>query len=97
MGLHGLLHGYLYFLLFYIIYQNLFKKFEWNSLSIDSLLRVKSPGKTRNPEENVSRIKEAFQRSPLKSIHAAILPLQIPRSTLHDVLHKRLASPKSVR
>ncbi|PNF36768.1 hypothetical protein B7P43_G11153, partial [Cryptotermes secundus] len=40
--------------------------------------------------ENVSRIREAFQRSPRKSIRAASLQLQIPRLTVHDVLHKRL-------
>ena len=55
-----------------------------------SLLRVKSPGKLRTSEEKVNRIRETFQRSPRKSIRAASLQLQIPRSTVHDVLHKRL-------
>ncbi|PNF21363.1 hypothetical protein B7P43_G16929 [Cryptotermes secundus] len=64
--------------------------------AIGCLLRVKSPGKTWNSEENVSRIKEPFQRSPRKSIHAASLQLQIPRSTLHNVLDKSLAPPRSI-
>jgi hypothetical protein len=55
-----------------------------------SLLHVKSPGKTWTSEENVSRIREAFQRSLCKSVWASSLELQIPCSTVHDVLHKRL-------
>lgn len=55
-----------------------------------SLVRIKSPGKPRTSAENVNRIREAFQRSPRKSVRAASLQLQIPRSTVHDVLHKRL-------
>jgi hypothetical protein len=55
-----------------------------------SLLRVTSPGKTRTSEDYVNRIRQAFQRSPRKSIRAASLQLQIPRSTVHDVLYKRL-------
>jgi hypothetical protein len=41
-----------------------------------SLLRVKSPGKTRTSEENVSRTRKAVQLSPRKSIRAAILQLR---------------------
>jgi hypothetical protein len=55
-----------------------------------SLLHVESPGKTWTPEENVNCIREAFQRSPHKSIRTASLKLQIPCSTMHDMLHKRL-------
>jgi hypothetical protein len=55
-----------------------------------SLLHVKSTGETQTSEENINRIREAFQLSPCKSIHAARLQLQIPYSTVHDVLHKRL-------
>jgi hypothetical protein len=54
------------------------------------LLCVKSPGKTWTSEENVNRIREAFQRSLHKSICAASLQLQIPWSIVHNVLHKRL-------
>ncbi|PNF42395.1 hypothetical protein B7P43_G02556 [Cryptotermes secundus] len=55
----------------------------------DSLLRVKSPGKTRTSEENVNRIREAFQQSPSKSIRAAGLQLRSPRSTLYDAPQKK--------
>jgi hypothetical protein len=47
-------------------------------------------GKTWTSEENVSRIREVFQRSLHKTIHAASLQLQIPCSTVHNVPHKRL-------
>ncbi|PNF43342.1 hypothetical protein B7P43_G14460, partial [Cryptotermes secundus] len=40
-----------------------------------SLLLVKSPGKTRTSEENVNRMREAFQQSPPKSICDATLQL----------------------
>jgi hypothetical protein len=55
-----------------------------------SLLRVQSPGKARTSEENVNRIRGTFQRSPRKAIRAASLQPQIPRSILHNVLHKML-------
>ncbi|PSN47258.1 hypothetical protein C0J52_16522, partial [Blattella germanica] len=46
-----------------------------------SLLRVKSPEKPRTSDEKVDRIREAFPRSPRKSVRAASLQLQVPRST----------------
>jgi hypothetical protein len=49
-----------------------------------SLLHVKSPGKTWISEENVNRIREVFQQNWRKSIRAASLQLQIPRSTLQQ-------------
>jgi hypothetical protein len=54
-----------------------------------SLLHVKS-WKKQTSEENVNRIREAFQQSQRKSIHAASLQVQNPCSTVHDVLHKRV-------
>ncbi|PSN44276.1 hypothetical protein C0J52_19636 [Blattella germanica] len=46
-----------------------------------NLLRVKSSGKPRTSDEKVDRIREAFQRSPRKSVRVASLQLQILRST----------------
>jgi hypothetical protein len=56
----------------------------------DSLLHVISPGKTWTSEENLSRIRQALQQSPHKSIRAASLQLHITCSIVHNVLHKRL-------
>ena len=44
----------------------------------------------RTPEENIERVRQAFQRSPMKSIHTAARQLGLPRSTVHKVLHKNL-------
>lgn len=41
-------------------------------------------------EAQVDRIQQAFQRSPTKSVRRASRELGIPKSTVHDVLHKRL-------
>jgi hypothetical protein len=49
-----------------------------------------SPVKTKTSEENVSHIREAFQWNLRRSIRAASLQLEIPCSTVRDVLHKRL-------
>jgi hypothetical protein len=61
-----------------------------------SLLRVKSPGKTRTSED-VNRIREAFQRSPRKSFRAASLQL-CTNSTLNSArCGTQKAPPKSVQ
>ncbi|PSN40851.1 hypothetical protein C0J52_19540 [Blattella germanica] len=41
-------------------------------------------------EETVDRVRTAFTRSPKKSIRRGSHQLQIPKSTVHDILHKRL-------
>ena len=46
--------------------------------------------KKRVSEENIELIRNCFTRSPRKSIRKASLQLQIPRSTVHNVVHKRL-------
>ena len=44
----------------------------------------------RTSEENIERVRQAFQRSPIKSIRTAARQLELPRSTVHKVLHKNL-------
>jgi hypothetical protein len=46
--------------------------------------------KKRTSEETVEHVTMAFQRSPKKSIRRVSLELNIPRSTVYKVLHKRL-------
>ena len=41
----------------------------------------------RTSEENIERVRQAFQRSPMKSIRTAARLLELPRSTVHKVLH----------
>ena len=47
-------------------------------------------GRPRKSEENVECVRQAFQRSPMKSIHTAARQLDLPRATVHKVLHKNL-------
>ena len=48
-------------------------------------------GRSGRPfEENIERVRQAFQRSPMKSIRTAARQLELPRSTVHKVLHKNL-------
>ena len=47
-------------------------------------------GRPRTSEENIERLRQAFQRSPMKSIRTAARQLELPRSTVHKVLHKNL-------
>ena len=43
-------------------------------------------GRPRTSEENIERVGQAFQRSPMKSIRTAARQLELPRSTVHKVL-----------
>ena len=47
-------------------------------------------GRPRTSEENIERVRQAFQRSPMKSIRTADRQLELPRLTVHKVLHKNL-------
>ena len=47
-------------------------------------------GRPRPSEENAECVRQAFQRSPMKSIHTAARQLDLPRATVHKVLHKNL-------
>ena len=58
-----------------------------NTVDYTSLLLKKAPKKTRVSEEDVGSNREAFRQSTRKSIRKQIAT--IPRSTVHDVLHKK--------
>lgn len=49
-----------------------------------------STGRPRTSEENVERIRQSCVRSPKKSIARRSLELQIPKTTIQNILHKRL-------
>ena len=42
-------------------------------------------GRPRTSEEKIERVRQAFQRSPMKSIRTAAGQLKLPRSTVHKV------------
>ena len=47
-------------------------------------------GRPKTSEENIERVRQAFQRSFIKSIRTAARQLELPRSTVHKILHKNL-------
>ncbi|GBM38535.1 hypothetical protein AVEN_110205-1 [Araneus ventricosus] len=49
-----------------------------------------SPGRPRTLEENVERIRQTCVRNPKRSIARLSLALGIPKTTIQNVLHKRL-------
>ena len=55
-----------------------------------SLSKGKSPGRPRIPVEQVERIRETFETSPVKSTRRASRELAIPQTTVWRVLKKRL-------
>jgi hypothetical protein len=55
-----------------------------------SVAKQKSSGRPRSLEENVERIRQSCVRSPKKAIAHRSLALGIPKSTIQNVLHKRL-------
>ena len=55
-----------------------------------TLLHKPRSGRPTISEEGIERIRQSFSRSPTKSIRTASVQLQVPRSTIHKVLHKNL-------
>ena len=47
-------------------------------------------GRPRTSAENIERVRQAFSLSPIKSIRTAVSKLELPPTTVHKVLHKRL-------
>ena len=54
------------------------------------MLQQRGGGRPSVSDEHIEDIREAFQRSPRKSIRRASLELNIPKTTLHRVVRKRL-------
>ena len=55
-----------------------------------SVLNAVRSGRPRTSAENIERVRQAFSRSPIKSIRTAARELELPPTTVHKVLHKRL-------
>ena len=50
-----------------------------------TVFNTRRSGRTRISEENMERVRQAFQRSPMKSIRTAAKQLELPRLTVHRV------------
>ena len=59
-------------------------------LATGSVKKESGGARTRVSEEKIEEIRAGFQRSPQKSIRQASRQFNVPRSTVHRVLHKRL-------
>lgn len=59
-------------------------------LQTGSVLQKKGAGRPRTTAEDVQRVNEAFSERPQMSIRKAGRQLQLPKSTVHKVLRKRL-------
>ena len=55
-----------------------------------SVLDAVISGQPRTYAENIKRVRQAFSRSAIKSIRSAARELELPPTTVHKVLHKRL-------
>uniref|UniRef100_UPI0035902ADC thioredoxin domain-containing protein 17 isoform X2 n=1 Tax=Myxine glutinosa TaxID=7769 RepID=UPI0035902ADC len=65
---------------------------EWHKkfMETGSILQRKGGGRPSTSCEDVEHIRESFEHNPHKSIRTAARELQLPRSTVHKVLHTRL-------
>ena len=54
-------------------------------METETVFDTRRSGRPRTSEENIERIRQAFQRSLMKSIRTAARQLELPRSTVHRV------------
>ncbi|GBM18466.1 hypothetical protein AVEN_66825-1 [Araneus ventricosus] len=65
--------------------------YEWHVrfMTTGNVMPKPKSGRPTRSYDDVKRIQKTFRRSPLKSIRSAASHLQIPRSTVLDVVHKK--------
>ena len=54
------------------------------------MLDVVRSGQPRTSVENIASVRQSFSCSFMKSIRIAAIELELPPTTVHKVLHKRL-------
>lgn len=69
--------------------KNSIKRWHAQLMETGCLCKNKSTGRPRS-EETVDRVRQSFVRSPQKSVRKASRELALPKSTVWDVLNKRL-------
>ena len=55
-----------------------------------SVLDAVRSGRPRTSAENIERVRQAFSRSPIKSIRTAARELELLPTTVRKVLHKKV-------
>jgi transposase len=76
-------------------HENPFTRYEWDKTLRETGNLISHAGKHPKQhvtEETVDSARESFSRSPRKSIRQASRELGVPRSTVHNIVHKRLRS-----
>ena len=65
---------------------------QWHKkfMETESVLDAVRTGRSRISAENIERVRQAFNRSPMKSIRTAARKLELPPTTVLKVLHKKL-------
>ena len=61
-----------------------------NFMERGSVLDAVRSGRPRISGKNIEGVRQAFSRSPMKSIRTAARKVQLPPATVHKVLRKRL-------
>ena len=59
-------------------------------METENVLHQKEAGRPSTSREDVERVSQAFWQSPTKSVRKAAGELNMPKTTVHDVLRKRL-------
>ena len=54
-------------------------------MKTETVFDTRRSGRPRTSEESIERVRQAFQRSPMKSIRIAARQLKLPRSAVHRV------------
>ena len=55
-----------------------------------SVLNPVQSGRLKTSAENIESVRQAFSRSPMKSICTAATELELPSTAVHKIPHKRL-------
>ena len=59
-------------------------------METETVFNTRRSERPKTSEKNIEHVRQAFQRSPMKSIRTAARQLELPHSTVHKVLHKNL-------
>ena len=66
------------------------RRWHKNFMETGSVMDAVRSVRPRTSAESIERVRQAFSRSPIKSIRTAARELELPPTTVHKVLHERL-------
>lgn len=71
--------------------RNTIKAWKQHFLATGSVVKSHGGGNVRVSEERVAAVRQAYERSPRKSVRQAGRELQMPKSTVHKILRRSLS------